>query len=137
MTPESEELKPGLQPDLQPAAPKGETQAHGPVARDGRFQPGNTLSLRHGGRSARVAAGLMPEQAEAAAALAARVAAIVADLGGADDTSALKLGRVKDHAQLEVVAAYLWNRLQESGPLTAKGRTKAALTAWLLPLVRN
>ena len=48
--------------------PSAESQASA-QPNPGWFQPGNTKSLRHGGRSARVAAGLMPEQAEAAAAL--------------------------------------------------------------------
>ena len=114
-----------LQPRLQPGAPS----AKPPVS--GRFQPGNTLALKHGLRSARVQAGLMPEQAEARAALAERVAAIVADLGGKDGLSALALGQIERHASLELVDEYLWENLQRHGPLTGKGRTRAALTAWL------
>ena len=97
----------------------------------GQFRPGNMAGFKHGGRSARVQAGLMPEQAEARAALRERVAAIVADLGGTDTLSALAVGQVQRHARLELVDGYLWENLQRHGPLTGKGATRAALTAWL------
>ena len=73
----------------------------------------------------------MPEQAEAAAALRERVTAIVSDLGGLETLSSLAVGEVERHAKLELVAGFLWDRLQHLGPLTAKGKTRAALTAWL------
>lgn len=73
----------------------------------------------------------MPEQAEAAAALDARVAAIVADLGGPDSISALALRMAERHARLELVDDFLFDNLQRLGPLTGKGRQRAALTAWL------
>jgi hypothetical protein len=78
-----------------------------------------------------VQAGDMPEQAAARAALAERQAAIVADMGGRDAVSALALGLVERHARLEMVDAFLWENLQRLGPLTGKGKTRAALTAWL------
>src|SRR5690349_1199796 len=103
------------------------------VERDerGRALPGNTLALQHGGFSRQVEAGALPEQAEAVAAAAERRAAIVADLGGTDALSALALSQIDTFVRLEVVADFLWTRLQEAGPLTAKGRQRAALTAWL------
>jgi len=76
-------------------------------------------------------AGVMPEQAEARAALAERVAGIVADLGGPEALSALAIGQVGRHAKLELVDGYLWENLQRHGPLTGKGRTRAVLSAWL------
>lgn len=97
----------------------------------GHWKLGNTASLRHGGRSARVLAGLMPEQAEAKAALEERVAAIVADLGGPEALTAIAAGLAERHARLELVDAYLFENLQRLSPLSAKGRTRAALTAWL------
>ncbi|MEO8677425.1 MAG: hypothetical protein ABI665_00170 [Vicinamibacterales bacterium] len=135
MSREFDELNFGLQPSLQPAAPSGETPTSAPSG-DGRFQPGNRAALRHGARSARVAAGLMPEQAEAAAALGARVAAIVADLGGPEGLSALAVGQAERHARLELVDEYLWRNLEANGVLTGKGRQRAALTAWLAVIDR-
>lgn len=73
----------------------------------------------------------LPEQAEARAALAERVAAVVADLGGMDGLSTVAAGLVERHARLELVSDYLFERLERLGPLTAKGRTRAALSAWL------
>ena len=101
--------------------PPAETPASGP-AKTGQFQPGNVASLRHGASSARP---------EAVAALNARVAAIVADLGGPDAVGTLAAGMVERHARLELVDDYLFANVQRLGPLTGKGRTRAALTAWL------
>lgn len=75
-----------------------------------------------------MAAGLLPEQAEARAALAA---AIVADLGGLEALTTVAAGMVERHARLELVDDYLFSNVQRLGPLTGKGRTRAALTAWL------
>jgi hypothetical protein len=101
----------------------------------GWFKPNNPggpgAPLVHGGRSKRVAAGLMPEQAEGRAALTERVAAIVADLGGSEALTALASGMVERHARLVLVDDFLFANLQRLGPLTGKGRTRAALTAWL------
>jgi len=97
----------------------------------GRLLPGHTITLKHGGRSARVLAGAMPEQAEAAAALRERVSAIVDDLGGPDAVSHLAAGQVERYARLELVESFLWQNLQRLGPLTGKGRTRAAATLLL------
>lgn len=113
------------------AAPSGEHLTSGPP-NPGWFRRGEPgPALRHGGRSQLVAAGLLPEQADARAALAEREAAIMNDLGGAAELSTLAAGMVERHARLEMVESYLFTTLQQLGPLTAKGRTRAALTAWL------
>jgi len=121
-----------VQRNVQPLTPNEESPATG---RDqlGRFAPGpgNRWAMKTGVRSRYVAAGLMPEQAEARAALRERVAAIVGDLGGLDALSALAVGQVQRHARLELVDEFLWTNLQTRGPLTGKGRARAALTAWL------
>lgn len=121
-------LRSGSQPD----APNEEIASSG-AGHDahGRFTTGNAAALRHGGRSRRVQAGLMPEQAEARAALSERVNAIVSDLGGPDALSAIAVGQVQRHARLELVDGFLWANLQQHGPLTGKGRTRACLVAWL------
>ena len=38
---------------------------------------------------------------------------------------------VERHARLELVDDYLFANVQRLGPLTGKGRTRAALTNWL------
>jgi hypothetical protein len=96
----------------------------------GRFVSGNSAALRHGARSERVAEGLLPEQAEARAAIAERVAAIVASLGGESALSPLALEMVERHVRLGLVESYLFENLRRLGPLTGKGRTRAALNAW-------
>lgn len=119
-----------MQPDLQPAVPIAETPASSP--NPGWFRRGEPgPALRHGGRSRLVAALGTPEQADARAALAERTSAIVADLGGHEALTALAAGMVERHARLELVADYLFENVQRLGPLTGKGRTRAALTAWL------
>lgn len=110
-----------------PTAPEPDRPANRGHFRKGHPGP----ALRHGGRSAIVAGLELPEQAEAREALAARVSEIVADLGGPASMSTLAAGMVERHARLEMVADYLFDNLQRLGPLTAKGRTRAALTAWL------
>jgi hypothetical protein len=99
------------------AAPSGELPAsgHNTVAscvveaertiNAGRFEKGNDRSLKHGAYSKRVAAGLMPEQQAAREGVADRISAIVSDLGGLDELSALAVGEVQRHGRLELVEA--------------------------------
>ena len=108
--------------NLPDAAPNGE---RGP---DGRFVPGNAASVTHGLRRAN---GPLPDTAEVRAALAERAATIVSDLGGTDGLSSVALGMIDRHARMEMVAEYLHARLEAEGPLTGKGKTRAALSAWL------
>ena len=120
-----------LQQISQEAAPSEETPASRRI-NPGWFRQGEPgPGLRHGGRSARVAAGLMPEQAEARAALEERQASIAASLGGPETLSPLALGHIDRHTRLEMVETYLFENVQRHGPLTGKGRTRAALSAWL------
>jgi hypothetical protein len=126
--------------DEAPKPPSGELGPPGHQEHVGRFQPGNTLgqkfqpgnaaNLRHGLRS-RLWEGALPEQAEAAEALREREAAILADLGGSGEVSTVAAGVVRRHCRLELVDDHLWRNLQRFGPLTGKGKTRAALTAWL------
>jgi hypothetical protein len=97
---------------------------------------GNVNAMKTGARSARVLAGLMPEQAEGLAALGERVKSIERDLGGVESLSVIAIGMIERHARLELVDDYLFGNLQRLGPLTARGRTRAALTAWLMVVDR-
>jgi hypothetical protein len=85
--------------------------------------------LKHGARSALAHAGELPEQAEARAAVAERERAIVSDLGGA--LTEIAMGQVRRHVRLELVAEAVWQNVQAIGPLSAKGRARSALNAWL------
>ena len=119
-----------VQRNVQPDAPAGEClpSGRGP---DGRFLPGpgNRWGLKHGGRSQYVRGALMPEQAEALAAIAGKRAAILADLG--DDVSMLKADLVRRYLEADTIAAWLGQNLIEAGLFTSKGRTRAAFSAWL------
>jgi hypothetical protein len=118
-----------LQRNLQREAPTEEIPAS--KENSGWFQPGNTASLRHGEHSQRVAQGQTPQQSDALALLPERTAGILADLGGKEHLSTVVLGLVERHARLELIEAYLWNNIDKNGVLTAKGRQRAALTAYL------
>jgi hypothetical protein len=115
-----------------PPEPIGEIEPSG-RSRNGRFLagPGNRGNWRHGGRSKYVAAGETPEQVEALAAMAERRARIETDLGGRDNLSQLAADSLSDYLRLRFVGEYLAESLIKSGPLTSKGRQRAALNAYL------
>ncbi len=98
---------------------------------DGTFARGNTASVTHGGRSRQVQAAQCPEQRERRQHLAEKRTAIVADLGGEATLSRLQLDLVDRYLELDTVAAWLGGTLVAEGPLTAKGRSRAALSAYL------
>ncbi len=120
-------------------APFGELAASGPdvaacfreARNTGRFTVGNTLSLKHGARSARVKAALLPEQAEALAALAEKRIGIENDRGGVEGMAVIARDMVTRYIELDNVATWLSDNLQRHGALTGKGRQRAALTAYL------
>src|SRR5262249_16637175 len=88
-------------------------------------------ALKHGARSALLAAGALPSQADAVAAMQERQRAIVTDLGGEDVISAVLEGQVQRHVKLELIESTLWANRQAHGTLTGKGRTRAAAVLWL------
>jgi hypothetical protein len=92
--------------------------------------------LRNGLRSRLLQAGEAPSQAGAVAALAAKQAQIEADLGGTEALSQVHRDAIGDLLRLELIAGYLFDRLLEGGPLTGRGRTRAATTAYLQVLDR-
>jgi hypothetical protein len=108
-------------------------QAEATTGRDkmGRFAGGNTAALKHGARSKQAMHGLLPEQAEALAALAERRQEIENDLGGPEALSALTRDAVTRYLELTLVADYLGRKLATEGPLTTKGKQRAALAAFL------
>lgn len=92
----------------------------------GRFQPGNQAATTTGDRAKQLAGhpGL-------AGAYLQRVDAIEADLGGREELSELERSHVRELARLDVIVEGLGNDLLERGVMTAKGKTRAALTAYL------
>lgn len=103
----------------------------------GRFvkgQPGPRL--RTGEYSRLVRQGLLPEQAAIRQHLREQEQAIVADLGGPSTLATVKRHVVARYIELAFVAEHLRDNLLNHGVLTGKGRTRAALTAWLSVLDR-
>lgn len=99
---------------------------------DGTTRPGYPgPGLKHGAYSGLVAAGTLPSQAEAAAAILARQADIVADKGGSDVVGVILRGSIQRHVKLEVIETTLWDNLQKHGTLTGKGKSRAAALLWL------
>ena len=84
-------------------------------------------ALKHGQYSCRL-------QEDAAPWRAAEIARIKADLG--DDVSALKDHTIEQTGNVLVILRYLGENLMAQGPLTGKGRTRAAATAYLQTLDR-
>ena len=73
---------------------------------------------------------------EVRAALKERELAIVADLGGRDNMSQLKADMVQRYIAASTVADYLEHNIITQGVLSAKGRTRAAVSTYLQVLDR-
>lgn len=109
----------------------------GQVHPGGRFVVGCPNARLQGALYSRlVQRGALPEQAEAVAALALSQREIEADLGGAESLSRVHRDAIRDLLRLELVSEFLFDRLLEAGPLTGKGRTRAATMTYLQVLDR-
>ena len=99
------------------------------VSRDpgGRFAEGNTAALRTGCFSRQL-------QDDAAPWREQQIAAIRADLG--NDIATLKAHTIEQLGTLLVVLRFLSANLMAEGPLTGKGRQRAATSAYLQVLDR-
>ena len=98
---------------------------------DGRVLPGNTAAMTHGLASAQLL-----DHPDIKAWHAEQMAAITADLGGDAEMSALVQAHVREAARVEVILAALGEDLMTRGPLTAKGKMRAASTLYLQVLDR-
>ena len=99
---------------------------------DGTMRPGHPgPALKSGAYSRLVREAALPEQAEVRAMLADAEAAIVADVGGIDAISTMKRDLIGEYQTLWVVARHLSDNIVARGPLTPKGKQRAALTAYL------
>ena len=96
---------------------------------DGRFLKGTLAALTHGLR-----ARTLLEQPELAEAHAEKVQAIEADLGA--DLSTLKASAVREAARLALIVDSLGHDLLTKGVITPKGKTRAALSAYVMTLDR-
>jgi hypothetical protein len=90
------------------------------------------LSLKTGLRSQQLL-----EQSDVAAWHREEVATIAADLGGADTLSAIKTRLVGELARVTLIAASLGDNVLTLGPLTGKGKTRAATLTYLQVLDRQ
>ena len=115
---------------VTPEPPSDETMASG-RGPDGRFRGGNIAALKHGGRSTQVRAASLSEQSVVRAQLADKRDTIVGDLGGDAQLSQLQRDLIDRYLELDVVAQWLGGNLVADGPLTAKGRARAALSAYV------
>ena len=98
---------------------------------DGTFARLNVAALKHGVHSRPVRDAELPEHTAMRAQLADKRAAILEDLGGDSQVSQLQHDLIDRYLELDSVASRLGGNLLAAGPLTAKGRTRAALSAYV------
>lgn len=107
---------------------------HNPGAQrdsSGRFQTGNTSSLKHGLRSRRALTASLLGQEALRATLAERHAEILQDLGGDETLSLTKRDLARRFVELTGVADSLLALLLRDGLISSKGRQRAALSSFL------
>ncbi len=93
----------------------------------GRFLPANEVALVHGGRRMQLGRGSPMDEAR-------RVAirdAVIADLGGADECSAVLIELAGDFASAVSLRDLAWAHIASVGPLTKAGRRRAATDLYL------
>lgn len=95
----------------------------------GRFQRGHLVNATSLDRVSVDHPALAREHAE-------RVAALVADLGGMSQLSAMQMPLVQETARLQIIADTLGHDLMTRGVLTARGKQRAALAAYALAVDR-
>jgi hypothetical protein len=93
----------------------------------GHFKPGNTASLKHGGRRSL-------DRPEALIAIAGKREALVAHL---NDASVIQQDLVTDYARTDVLIESVAANIEVGGIFTAKGRTRAAVKLLLLLMDRR
>lgn len=104
-------------------------------SRPGQFATSRLSAMKTGLHSELVRQGLLPEQQQAVQAMHERRAAIVDDLGV--DLSQVKQDVLQRYLEAGLIADYLFDNIQRNGVLTAKGRNRAACSAYLQVLDRQ
>ena len=97
----------------------------------GQFKAGNTAALTHGLYSQRARLALLPGQESQLAAIAEDRMELFNDLGGIEHAGLLKRKAANKTLELETIADTLIANLIREGVLTAKGKSRAALSAYL------
>ena len=116
---------PDAEPALDVAAVLDALKRGGRDPVTGQFVAGHVVNLRHGRRAPRLwAAGPLRE------ALAEREAAVLADLGGAPNLSAVERPLVREFARLALLVEAAGERLIRDGLESSKGRTRAAASLY-------
>jgi hypothetical protein len=105
----------------------GRLVADGKRDATGRVGVGNSLAVKNGRHSRRLQENAAPWRAE-------QIAAIRADVG--DDVATLKGHVIEQLGTVLVILRFLGGNLMADGPLTAKGKQRAATTAYLQTLDR-
>lgn len=103
----------------------------GQVHPGGRFRVGCPGPRLQGGQHSRLLQDGALAPTEALVALAERQQEIERDQGGPDQLSRVHRDAIRDLLRLELVGDFLFDRLVRQGPLTGKGKTRAALSAYL------
>ena len=99
----------------------------GQCGRCGCFLPTNTAALVHGGRRFRDGMGTPLDEARRAEI----VAAVISDLGGEDEISAVLRQLVADFGAACVLRNLAWAHIASVGPLTKAGRQRAVVDLYL------
>lgn len=92
-----------------------------------RFEKGNTAALVHGGRRLQVGSGTVLDEAERVAIRAA----VLEDLGGEAEVSAVMLELVSDFSAAVVLRDLCYAHIAAVGPLTQAGRRRAVVGLYL------
>jgi hypothetical protein len=112
------------------------TSESGAAQRDGhgRFRPGHSVTLKHGRYSERAQTALLPEQDTLRRELAQLRDELIADLGGPERVGVVMGQAAESYLRLWTLAETLWAGIEKHGPLTPKGRQRAA-TSLLLQIL--
>ena len=113
-----------------PAVGKTPHPVHVDRFADGTTRPGFPgPALRDGRRSELVRAGIRADGADMRAVLNERTSAIVADRGG--DVGEVMTQTIRRFVETTAISEHLLDNILAFGPLTGKGRQRAAVTAYL------
>jgi hypothetical protein len=113
-------IRPFNQPSGRPAAIRDKL---------GRFGPANPFRLKHRRYSKLVVHALLPEQTELLSTLAAKEAAMFADLGGKGELSTMELDLVARYQQRGNIADYNASRMLKSRPAVRREAIAAFMAA--------
>lgn len=94
----------------------------------GQYGPGNAARRTHGARALQLHG---PQTALEQLRLDTVKAGLMADRGGAAELTTAEQLEINRASELSLLAELYWQYLTEHGPMTERGRTRAALTTYL------